>query len=99
MNAEQEAEIKIDAFPFTRYGIIEGKVLSLSRDAVQVDKVGLVYTARVNLNRATIQIENKEIRLSPGMTVAVEIKTGKRRVIEYFLSPLIQAVQSSIRER
>lgn len=99
VNESQEAEIKVDAFPFTRYGTLEGKVTSISRDAVQIDKVGLVYTARVNLNRSTIRIENKEIRLSPGMTVAVEIKTGKRRVMEYFLSPLIQATQSSIRER
>ena len=37
----------------------------MSRDAVQVEKVGLVYTARVNLNRSTIHIENKEIRLTP----------------------------------
>jgi hemolysin D len=99
VNEEQEAEVKIDAFPFTRYGTVEGKVVSMSRDAVQVDKVGLVYTARVNLLRSTIQIENKEIRLTPGMTVAVEIKTGKRRLIEYFLSPLIQAGHESIRER
>lgn len=99
VNENQEAEIKIDAFPFTRYGTLDGKVVSLSRDAVQIDKVGLVYTARVNLSRATIQIENKEVRLSPGMTVAVEIKTGQRHVIEYFLSPLIQATRNSIRER
>ena len=99
VNPDQDAEVKIDAFPFTRYGTVEGKVVSMSRDAVQVEKVGLVYTARVNLNRSTIHIENKEIRLTPGMTVAVEIKTGKRRLIEYFLSPLIQAGHESIRER
>ena len=99
VNENQDAEIKIDAFPFTRYGTIDGKVVSLSKDAVQIDKVGLVYTARVLLNHTTIQIENKEIRLSPGMTVAVEIKTGQRHVIEYFLSPLIQAARNSIRER
>jgi hemolysin D len=99
VNPDQEAEVKIDAFPFTRYGTVEGKVISMSRDAVQVEKVGLVYTARVNLHRSTIQIENKEIRLTPGMTVAVEIKTGQRRLIEYFLSPLIQAGHESIRER
>lgn len=99
VNENQEAEIKVDAFPFTRYGTIEGRVVNLSRDAVQIDKVGLVYTARVNLSRPDIQIENRAVRLSPGMTVSVEIKTGERRVIEYFLSPLIQATQNSIRER
>lgn len=99
VNENQAAEIKIDAFPFTRYGTIDGSVTSISRDAVQIDKVGLVYTARVHLSRSTIQVENKDIRLSPGMTVTVEIKTGKRRVIEYILSPLIQGVKETARER
>ena len=99
VNEGQDAEVKIDAFPFTRYGTVEGKVTSLSRDAVQIDKVGLVYTAKVSLTRSTIQVDTKEIRLTPGMSVAVEIKTGKRRLIEYFLSPLLQAGHESIRER
>lgn len=100
VNAEQIAEVKIEAFPFTRYGAIDGKVLTLSKDAVPIEKVGLVYTARINLAKSTIRIENnKEVYLSPGMNVTVEIKTGQRRLIEYFLSPLLQASKESIRER
>ena len=100
VNPEQEAEIKIEAFPFTRYGTIDGKILTLSKDAVPIEKVGLVYAARVSMVRSTIQVENgKEISLSPGMNVSVEIKTGQRRLIEYFLSPLLQASRESIRER
>lgn len=100
VNAEQEAEVKVEAFPFTRYGVIDGKVLTLSKDAVPIEKVGLVYTARVNLAKSTIRVENnKEVFLSPGMNVTVEIKTGQRRLIEYFLSPLLQASKESIRER
>ena len=100
VNPEQQAEIKVEAFPFTRYGTIEGKILTLSKDAVPVEKVGLVYAARVSMNRSTIRVENdKEVYLSPGMNVSVEIKTGRRRLIEYFLSPLLQASRESIRER
>lgn len=100
VNAEQIAEVKIEAFPFTRYGVIDGRVLTLSKDAVPIEKVGLVYTARVHLDKSTIRVENnKEVYLSPGMNVTVEIKTGQRRLIEYFLSPLLQAGQESIRER
>ena len=100
VNPEQEAEIKVEAFPFTRYGTIGGKILTLSKDAVPIEKVGLVYTARVSMNRSTVNVENdKEVNLSPGMNVSVEIKTGQRRLIEYFLSPLLQASKESIRER
>lgn len=96
----QPAEIKIESFPFTRYGVIDGHVVSLSGDAVPVEKVGLVYTARVSLARHTMRVENgKDIRLSPGMAVTVEIKTGQRRLIEYFLSPLLRGVKEAARER
>ncbi len=96
----QPAEIKVESFPFTRYGVIEGKVLSLSRDAVPLEKVGYVYAARVSMARSSMRVENdKDVTLTPGMTVTVEIKTGSRRLIEYFLSPLLRGVQESIRER
>lgn len=96
----QAAEIKVESFPFTRYGIIEGKVLSLSRDAVPLEKVGYVYSARVSMAKSSVRVENdKDVTLTPGMTVTVEIKTGSRRLIEYFLSPLLRGAQESIRER
>ena len=100
VNPEQETEVKIEAFPFTRYGTIEGKILTLSKDAVPIEKVGLVYIARVNLAKSSIRVENdKDIPLAPGMAVSVEIKTGQRRLIEYFLSPLLQGVKEAARER
>jgi hemolysin D len=46
-----------------------------------------------------MQVETKTVNLTPGMAVTVEIKTGRRRVIEYFLSPLIEHVGESLRER
>ena len=92
-------EIKVETFPFTLYGIIPGKVLSMSDDAVPIEKVGLIYPARVSMDRSTIQVEGREVNLSPGMAVTVEIKTGQRRVIEYLLSPLLKSVKESIRER
>ena len=96
----QPAEIKVESFPFTRYGIIEGRVVSLSRDAVPLEKIGYVYSARVSMAKSSVRVENnKDVTLTPGMTVTVEIKTGSRRLIEYFLSPLLRGAQESIRER
>jgi hemolysin D len=46
-----------------------------------------------------MQVDGKTIHLTPGMAVTVEIKTGKRRLIEYFLSPLMQYRDESLRER
>lgn len=95
----QVVEIKVETFPFTLYGTIPGKVLSVSDDAAPIEKVGLIYPTRVSMDRSTIQVEGRQVNLSPGMAVTVEVKTGKRRVIEYLLSPLLKSMKESIRER
>lgn len=99
VNAGQDAEIKIETFPYTKYGTLHGTITQVSSDAIQDEKRGLIYSTRVKLARDTLRVENKTVRLTPGMAVTVEIKTGTRRVIEYFLSPLMQATSESIRER
>jgi hemolysin D len=99
VHTNQRAEIKIESFPFTKYGTIDGKVLHISRDAVQDEKLGLIYPARVEMAKSTILSGNKEVRLTPGMVTTVEIKTGKRRLIEYILAPLQRYQDESMRER
>ena len=99
VNAGQPVEIKIETFPFTLYGTVDGRVMSVSDDAIPQEKAGLVYAARVSMAQSTMLIAGKRITLTPGMAVTVEIKTGARRVIEYFLSPLLKSVDESIRER
>ena len=54
---------------------------------------------RLKLSRSTIAVEDKLINLSPGMAVTAEVKTGKRRIIEFFLSPLMQYKDESLHER
>jgi membrane fusion protein, hemolysin D len=95
----QPVEIKVETFLFTLYGTIPGTVLSVSDDAAAIEKVGLVYPTRVSMDRSTIEVEGRPVNLSPGMAVTVEIKTGKRRLIEYLLSPLLKSVRESLRER
>jgi hemolysin D len=117
----QEAEIKIDTFNFTKYGLMHGRVQSVSHDSIQrekpADKTGaqqhtgdesdtseptgqeLVYSARITLDQTAMQIDDRLVDLEPGMAVTAEIKTGKRRVIEYLLSPLLRHKQQALRER
>jgi hemolysin D len=115
------AEIKIDTFNFTKYGLLQGQVLSISRDAIMRDKSAaqtggdksagantrsseppgqeLLYAARVSLDRTKMQIDDRLVDLAPGMAVTVEIKTGRRRIIEFLLAPLLRYKQESLRER
>jgi len=95
----QAVRVKLEAFPFTDYGLIEGVVETISRDAVQDEKIGLVYTARIRLNRNFISVHGRRQLIGPGMAVQAEIKTGERRIIKYLLSPISQAMDEAGRER
>lgn len=116
----QEAAIKVDTFNFTRYGLLQGTVISVSQDAITREKPNdrtneaargaestsseprgqeLIYSARISVDRDQMQIDEKKVRLAPGMAVTAEIKTGTRRIISYLFSPLIRYKQESLRER
>ncbi|MFU2137237.1 HlyD family type I secretion periplasmic adaptor subunit [Gallibacterium anatis] len=95
----QPVTIKIEAFPYSRYGYITGTVRSVSFDAIEDKDLGLVFSSIISINQDYLIIEGKKIPLSAGMRVTAEIKTGKRRVISYLLSPLQETLSESMRER
>lgn len=95
----QPVSVKLDTFTFTKYGVLGGVVGSVSADAIEDEKRGLVYKARIQLTSASFMVNGKEVKVSPGMSVTAEVKTDERRIIEYFLSPLQQYKNESIRER
>ncbi|MGX1997346.1 HlyD family type I secretion periplasmic adaptor subunit [Xanthomonas axonopodis pv. cassiae] len=99
MRPGQPVTVKVDSFPYTRYGYLTGTVASVSHDAAQDEKLGLVFPARIKLNGSTLEIDGVKVRMSAGMSLSAEVKTGKRRVIDYLLSPLHQHGSESLRER
>ena len=99
VNVGDSAQIKLETFPFTRYGTIEARVKSVTADAVNDEKKGAIFPAILTLGKATIDIDGKRINLSPGMNITAEVRTGKRRVIEYLLSPVQRTLSESLGER
>lgn len=95
----QRAEIKVETFPFTKYGMINADIIQVSHDAVSDENLGLVYAMQVDLHKTTMQVGQKIVNLTPGMAVTVEINLGKRRLIEYLLSPLLRYQNESLKER
>lgn len=99
VQAGQAAVVKVETFAFTRYGTLPGEVVSVSRDAVPDEQQGWVYSVRIRLHHTQMEVDGRRVTLSPGMAVSAEVLTGTRRVISYFLSPLMQHAQESLRER
>lgn len=95
----QAAEIKVNTFNFTKYGIIDAEVIDVTSDAVIDEVKGLVYKLRLKLDQSQMQIDGRTVDLLPGMSVMAEVKTGKRRLIEYVMSPLLKKASESAKER
>ncbi|OWO94807.1 hypothetical protein B5E41_10285 [Rhizobium esperanzae] len=119
----QDAIIKVESFPFTRYGTIDGTVKRVASDSIpssdaqasendptqlaksntSITPIGqtqnLVYPVIVVPSKMAISADGREVPLSPGMTVTVEIKTGTRRLLEYLFSPLIEVGSEAMHER
>lgn len=93
------AAVKLEAFPFTRYGAVPGRVVSISRDAVADPKLGSVYLATIILDRSTLDVDGKTVPLSAGLAATVDVRTGSRRIISYLISPLQTSIQQAGRER
>jgi hemolysin D len=112
----QRVAVKLEAFNFTDYGLIEGTVVNISRDAIDQSNVPagsernedgrpvqtrLVYAAKINLDCSINALNKSQLceSIQPGMAIQAEIKTGKRRIIQYLLSPIAQALDEAGRER
>lgn len=92
------AEIKVMAYEFTRYGITTGKVIEISASTFETEKGLPYYKAKVSLDKNYIGNNPQSNRLIPGMTVEVDIITGKRSVMSYLLKPITRGLKTSFRE-
>lgn len=87
------------SFPFTKYGVIDAVVDNVSSDATVDEQRGLIYKARMLMKTNTLWVDGREVNLVPGMSISAEVKTGKRYLIEYVLTPLLRYKNESVRER
>ena len=95
----QRVAVKLEAFPFTRFGTVPGRVEAVASDAVEDERLGLVYPVRIRLDRAAIDRGDRRVALRAGMAVVADIRTGRRTVLSYLVSPVDQARHDAARER
>ena len=74
----QEVAVKIDTFSFQKYGLLHGNIIEISKDAIEDEKLGLIYEIKIKPKSLDIKVEGETKRLEIGMSVIAEVKTGKR---------------------
>ena len=115
VNVGQEVAIKIEAFPFTRFGLIKGVVTTIAADSIErqgekptkakesdLDERAQItnnYQIRIALDRSVMSDQGQSMPLASGMVATAEIKTGKRTLISYLLAPLVENMSEAARER
>ncbi len=91
--------VKLDAYPFTRYGTLKGIVIHVSPDATVDQQRGLVFPVRVRLQEKSLIADGRVSDLTAGMSAQVEVITGSRRVVDYLWSPVARVTREAGRER
>lgn len=91
--------IKIDTYDFQKYGILHGSVKSISQNSIEDEQLGPVYEIYITPKEDTFIIDGKEQKIATGMTLNAEVEIGKRRIIEFFIYPLIKYMDEGISVR
>jgi hemolysin D len=95
----QQVALKLDAFPFTDWGVVAGTLTYIAPGAIIDEKLGAVFVVRARFDELPPAMRQAKITLIPGMTGSLDIKTGSRSVLAYLLSPLVRAASESFHER
>jgi len=91
--------IKIDTFNFQKYGLIDGNVTKIAANAIADKNLGLIYEVYVKPKKTWLMVEGEKKYLIPGMTARTEFKVGQRRIIEFFIYPLVKYFNEGISVR
>lgn len=91
--------VKIDTFDFQKYGMINAVVKKVSKDSVEDQRLGQVYDVYITPLNKTLMVEGRETPISTGMSLTAEIKVNKRRIIEFFIYPMIKYWNQAIQVR
>jgi hemolysin D len=110
----QEAKLKLAAFQFQKYGLVDGKVAHVNADATEAPSANtrsdaltgrdrpmgpLAFRTLVELSGQELSVDGRSYPLQPGMQVSSEIHLGTRTILEYLLSPVQKAFHEAGRER
>lgn len=91
--------VKIDTFDFQKYGMINGEVKKIAKDSIDDKQLGPVYDVYIKPLNKTLMVEGKETPITVGMSLTAEIKVYKRRIIEFFIYPMIKYWNQAISVR
>lgn len=95
----QEVVMKLDTFNFQEYGKLEGEILTISPDAILDQSKGWIYKAKVEIDDSDFVSRNSGVEIGAGMECTAEVVIGERTIIEFFLEPIVEHFDGSLKVR
>ncbi len=95
----QAVSVKLDSFSFQKYGTVDGKIIYVSPSATEDERKGLIYKIKIEIDKSSFDVNGIEVPISSGMSGTAEIKLEERRVIEFFLEPVFEYFDNSLKVR
>jgi hemolysin D len=96
---DMNVSVKVNTFNFQKYGLIDGIVTHISDDAIEDEKLGLVYEVFIKPSKYHLEYGGKKHHINSGMGITAEVKIGKRRVVNFFIYPLIRYMDEGMSVR
>lgn len=93
MKKGQKVVIKLEAYNYQKYGTLDGTIDYISPSAIVDENLGAVYKVKIKFDKE----QNPNIDVLPGMTVTLETKSGKQKIIEYFLEPFQKNLDNALK--
>lgn len=91
--------IKMNTYEFQKYGMLVGTVKHIADDSMEDQQFGSIYELYIDLKDAQLNYKGKSIAIEAGMSLTAEIKVGERRIIEFFIYPLIKHADEGLKLR
>ncbi|WP_076540678.1 HlyD family type I secretion periplasmic adaptor subunit [Shewanella sp. UCD-KL21] len=94
----QKVKLKLDAYNFAKYGVIDAVISSISRGSYE-EKEEEFFLAELTINKNYLENKGVKYHLAPYMEFTADVKTGSRKIIDYALKPIMAALEESFNER
>lgn len=95
----QAAKIRIDAFDYSRFGALDGKVLTISPTTSTTERGMVYYKVKIGIDRPYFGSDAKQFAVLPGMTGEADITTGRKTVFQYLWKPVYTNISTAFGER
>lgn len=95
----QAVSVKLDSFNFQKYGKLDGTLIHFGPDAILDETIGWVYKGKIAIDKKELNRNGNNAEVIVGMEGTAEVKIGDRRIIDFFLEPLIEHFDSSLKVR